>query len=938
MIARPLNEVCDDAIFSAAKFSWAKDLPPGRNQFVSFERRFVCSATTQATLHLFADTRYRLFVNGEFVAYGPGRFVTAHPEYDTHDLTPRLRAGENLLRVEVNYYGCSSFQTMPDGMPGFIAAGGTADGRVDFATPGDWRARIHQAWDANAPHFSFAQNPVEICDTRVLAAELATPAAHPVVALPPAATPWPKPKPRSVPYPDYALVRPARILVAGPVADTLRWGLQLQRDRKLSASGENKKQLVAYATWIHSPRAQNGFLDGFWTDLELNGQALKIEYPGRLGNHGEAGIELRAGWNFLTGKVEIILDQWPLMLGLSRSAGASLHALPDLGCAETFALSSPRTEQALLPCPTAPAGYAVPAGWTVAVSDLTRVTPARLTAWDSPAAEAVTRDVPFGAFEKSATHTAPAAIWGFDFGDEYYGQPVIEVEAPAGSVLDIAYDDWKRADGCVNLYHSNPFTDAADRFILRGGRQRIEVLNPRGGIYLQIVLRAPANSARTALTVHDVAIRRRTLLNRGVGTFSCGDPVLEWAWRTSVHTLQTSTDEAYADCPWRERGSYIGDSLVNFHLNRLLTHDLSSARRTFENFGHAQLPDGQLACCAPSWLTKPHEDFTLIWVQAVRDFWAYTGDTAFVTAQWPVIQRIFASPTWRADADGLWDTTGLRVFLDWGVLQSEREGAGNAAVNILRVAALRATAELASVLGHANEAVRFTAEADRVVAALTAQLWNETEGRFNASSGAITPALHANILALRYGIGPADRVLAYLEPLLRENFRKGCQGPQFSGYAELYYFDYLLPALVAHDRVPLAEMLIQEHYGFLKSLGYPTLTEGFHAAEKGHGSCCHSWSGSPAIYATEFVLGLRLAKPGQPDHWILNPVNSPHRQAEGTLPHPRGLIRVSWKRDGGRIVAHASVPPGVTLTPAGQVELVVSTESSVVGASKCCIE
>ncbi|MEI7535186.1 MAG: hypothetical protein WCK57_12530, partial [Verrucomicrobiae bacterium] len=133
MLLQPHNETCVYPIFTASEFSWAKDLPPGRNQFVSFERRFVCSATTPATLHLFADTRYRLYVNGEFVAYGPGCFVTAHPEYDTNDLTPLLRAGENLLRVEVNYYGCSSFQTMPDGMPGFIAAGGTADGRVDFA-------------------------------------------------------------------------------------------------------------------------------------------------------------------------------------------------------------------------------------------------------------------------------------------------------------------------------------------------------------------------------------------------------------------------------------------------------------------------------------------------------------------------------------------------------------------------------------------------------------------------------------------------------------------------------------------------------------------------------------------------------------------------------------------------------------------------------------
>jgi hypothetical protein len=873
-------------------------------------------------LHLFADTRYRLFVNNNFVAYGPGRFVTAYPEYDSHEITPHLRVGGNVLRIEVNYYGCSSFQTMPDGQPGFIAAGGTADGAVGFATPGEWLARIHQAWYAQAPYFSFAQNPAEICDTRTLATELATPPTIPAVPLPATATPWAKPLPRSAPHPDYALLRPARITVAGPLAESgLRWGIQLHRPSHSHGASPAENQFVSYATWIHSPRTQKVSLECFWNDMELNGMPLEVNHHTPLGNHNETEIELRSGWNFLAGSVELLLEHWPLLLGLPRASGATLYARPDLDCTETFAISSPVVSRFLAVCPPAAADYSLPEGWTTATSDLARVTPARLAAWESPDESRAARDIPFTALPGASRQSARSAIWCFDFGDEYYGHPVIEVEAPAGSILDVAYDDWRRADGCVNLYHSNPFTDAADRFILRGGRQRIEVLNPRGGIFLQLLLRAPADSASPALTVHDVAIRRRTTLTACEGSFACGDPVLDWAWRTSVRTLQASTDEGYADCPWRERSSYIGDSLVDFHLNRLLTHDLSVASRTFDLFGKAQLPDGQLAACAPSWLRKQHDDFSLIWVQAVREFWAYTGDTAFPAAQWPVIQRLFASQTWKADADGLWDTTGRNAFIDWGVLQSEREGAGNAVMNIFRVAALRATAEMAEAIGRANEAADYTAEAARVAAALMARVWNQAEGRFNASIGANTPALHANILALRYGIGPAGPILAYLEPRLRENYRKGRQGPQFSGYAELYFFHYLLPALAEHQRGPLAETLIQEHYGFLKSLGYPTLTEGFHGAEKGIGSCCHSWSGAPAIYATEYILGLRLATPGNRDAYLLAPLASSHAQAEGLLPHPRGPIRVRWKRRDERIAAQASVPPGVTLIPAPNVDL-----------------
>ena len=910
--------------FARSQFCWAKDLPPGRNQFVSFERRFSLGPGEAATLHVFADTRYRLWVNGEFVAYGPGRFVTKHPEYDTHDLNHLLREGDNLVRVEVNYYGTSSFQTMPDGMPGFIAAGGTKDGLIDFDTPGDWKARVHQAWDARAASFSFAQNPGEVCDTRVLAEELASASAQNVVRLPAESTPWPKPVPRSAPYPDYALVEPARLLVAGPLAEARRWGMQITRPDKRDPDVAAKSLRLMFSTWIHSPRDQEVLLDCFWAFLEVNGRGVTIVYPKHLGNHGHAQVSLHAGWNFLGGNFEIILEHWSFLLGLPPDSGATLHGLPDLACAEPFALSRIVETSGVPPCPASPEEFDLPPDWELVANQISRVTPSRLTAWDSPVASASRYDVPREKFPEIATQVAREAVWSFDFRDEYYGQPVLEVEAPAGSVLDIAYDDWKRADGCVALYRSNPVVDAADRFILRGGRQRIDVVNPRGGIYLEVILRAPEGSAPVELSVHQVAVRRRITIPKTEGNFTSGDPVLDWAWKTSVHTLQAATDEAYSDCPWRERGSYIGDTLVNIHLHRLATADLSVAKRMLTVMGQAKREDGQLPGCSPSWMRGAGIDFTLLWIQAVRDVWAFTGDVEFLAVQWPVLLGIWNSPTWRTDASGLWDMTDTNVFLDWGLINSERTGAGNCAINVLRAAGARAISEIAGALKLEPDRQKFVREADEISAAICAHLWNKAEARFNPSLGGTTTALHANILALRYGVGPAADILAYLEPKLRENFATGSKYRD-SGHAELYFFFYLFSALAAQGKFELVETMIQEHYGFLKSLNYPTLPECFHAADQQQGSCCHSWSGSAAIYATAHILGLRQEKNGDPDVYLLDPSSSPHAHAEGSVPHPRGKIMVKWKREGPRISAEAVLPKGVTLHAVGHVALTVNS-------------
>jgi len=55
----------------------------------------------KAVLHLFADARYILWVNGQYVDRGPARFQPNGPEYDSVDLTRKLKAGENLIALLV---------------------------------------------------------------------------------------------------------------------------------------------------------------------------------------------------------------------------------------------------------------------------------------------------------------------------------------------------------------------------------------------------------------------------------------------------------------------------------------------------------------------------------------------------------------------------------------------------------------------------------------------------------------------------------------------------------------------------------------------------------------------------------------------------------------------------------------------------------------------
>lgn len=168
-------------------------------------------------------------------------------------------------------------------------------------------------------------------------------------------------------------------------------------------------------------------------------------------------------------------------------------------------------------------------------------------------------------------------------------------------------------------------------------------------------------------------VRSRQIWSEDFQPFHSSHAVLNWAWPVSLRTLSSSTDDSFSDYPWRERGSYIGDCFVNLHLTFLLTNDWRTTRRTLINFGLAQREDGQLAGCAPSWLRVPHEDFTLIWILAIHDYWSITGDQSMIADNWEVILKILNRKTWQTGDSRLYDLFNRRQFIDWRVVPSERE-------------------------------------------------------------------------------------------------------------------------------------------------------------------------------------------------------------------------------------------------------------------------
>ena len=111
--ARALN-------LSPAEWIW---YPSGRtlcNTVILFRRGFkLTTSVKKATGWIVADSRYRLFVNGKRVQWGPAPCDPRWVEADPLDLASHLKEGENVIGVEVLYYGLGD-GTWPIGKPGFM--------------------------------------------------------------------------------------------------------------------------------------------------------------------------------------------------------------------------------------------------------------------------------------------------------------------------------------------------------------------------------------------------------------------------------------------------------------------------------------------------------------------------------------------------------------------------------------------------------------------------------------------------------------------------------------------------------------------------------------------------------------------------------------------------------------------------------------------------
>lgn len=918
-----------------SKYIWCDSRGDGRNLFCMFRRNFTCvSRPLKAVINIFADTIYELHVNGKYVNFGPVRFAPRFPLYDSHDISKFIRPGRNSIAVLVNYFGCKTYKSIPAGA-GMIAWGGLETGngeKISFdSNSKDWLAEKSSAYDEAAPKMSFALNPLVIFDQEKepegwRSAEFDDSKWKQAVEIEDQKK-WGELMPRNIPFMSGSEILPDSILRVLPLKrDEDVYSFKVPFFHFYEEDREYYSNFIGFSTWIFSEKEQVVTAGMFWGEHWLNGKFLEnpvqsMESTLRL----DFKMHLNTGWNYFFGKVGMYLDEFTFYMALPRGAGLHVSATKEKASRFSFRHSPVIKMQDYLkhlknkPLPY-PAGEQLEeaGGWVLVERNGRANNPGRESDWNrygdslpAPDYSALREHV----FRKSDFPDGFALV--IDLGYTMLVRPEVEIEGVENAIIDFAYSEQMR-NGRILLYTSHNY-HAADRFICSRNTLKHCLHDPRGMRYMLLTVRNPKGDVR----IKSLKFYSASYPVEDMGAFKCSEPLFNEIWEMCRRTQRTDMEDAYVDCTTRERGMYGRDTIIQYHNNLAFFGDHNLMSRCLELFGQSPAADGKFRAVYPNAGNYTIADFALNMVEGYWNYFENSGDMGLIKKYWPEIQLNLEWFHKLSDerSDGLLDADWPKKHNvnsiyggfhgDPHIVNGHMKVAGvSCAFTAMYLSAVKSAERLSTALGDLAAAGELNVRFEKVRKSLSEAFWDHGKNCFADDLEKTTHSYHCSLLAVRAGAttyGQDEHIRNYFRYSFKSLFVNG-HNLDAGVYFSPHFTFYILDGLYRLGLCDIAEKIISEGWGAMLSRGVKTCMEYYN---RRHDSHSHAWSASPGYYLSKHVLGINF--PNAPDLNLVEiKVNtSSVSWAEGTWPHPEGLVNVKWKTEQGRRIFNVEAPKNV---------------------------
>jgi len=494
------------------------------------------------------------------------------------------------------------------------------------------------------------------------------------------------------------------------------------------------------------------------------------------------------------------------------------------------------------------------------------------------------------------------------------GYPALTAGGGSGSTIRLTYAEALFDDagqkGNRNLIAGRHIEGPTDEFILGAPDSReFMPITWRTWRYLQIDIETKEQAVqieglKTWFTAYPFVER---------ATFSSDDETLRSTWDVGWRTARLDGHDTYMDTPYWERLQYIGDTRIQALISYVMAGDDRLPRQAIEAFNDSRIPDGLTTSRYPSSLVQIIPTFSLMWVGMVHDFWLYRGDADFVRAQLPGTRAVLNWYLERQRADGLMGNIPWWPFVDWGSdfesgMPPQDENGGSSIITLQFVEALRDAAEIEAAIGDKENAAAYRNAADRAAVAVRKSCWSEQYGLIADTPSRQHFSQHANILAAWLDVVPQQQQKQLLEKILSSTdtgFHANATLPPMT--AATYYFRFYLSRALLHVGMGDQYLQLLAPWRAMLALGLTTWAESPEPTR----SDCHAWSAHPNFDLLTTVAGIRPASPGF-ESVIIEPHLGALQHLEATMPTPKGIVEVRYRRIAKGLEAQITLPTGMS--------------------------
>jgi hypothetical protein len=331
------------------------------------------------------------------------------------------------------------------------------------------------------------------------------------------------------------------------------------------------------------------------------------------------------------------------------------------------------------------------------------------------------------------------AVLTFEFQEQIVGWPGFDLEAPAGTTIELLVHEAHAPGGPPLL---NTHFDSWTRFICRQGQNRFETFDYESLRWLQLHV----HNAKGPVNVSNVHVRRRVFPWPNEPHVKTSEPPLQRLFDASLNTLNNCAQETLVDGMARERQQYSGDGGHQLHGVHLAFGESRLPARYLSTWSQGLTKEGFFLDCWPAYdrLARLVErQFDLSGWGPILDHgvgfnfdcWShylYTGDLDSLREPYPRLLRFAHYLRDLVGADGLLPVENLgipSVWIDHAAYQRQRHK--QCAFNLYTAAVMQhALAPICSAFGDAGEAQTADQFGQDLLRAAVRKFWSRQRALF----------------------------------------------------------------------------------------------------------------------------------------------------------------------------------------------------------------